>query len=156
MVDNDGVSPHFVGVLARLDEAQAQYRADNERATSDDELRQAEFAKLVEENRVKDEQTLAEVAKRAQAEGTLPDSSPSEDEKWAARRAEQEAADGAIFAFEDDLPVEPAAEVKPHVPAVAQVESVWTEPPKVKPEPRRRTWEDDDEDFSRTDWTSES
>jgi hypothetical protein len=134
-----------------LDEAQAQYRADKERATSDDELRQAEFARLVEENRAKDEQTLAEVAKRAQAEGTLPDSGPSEDEKWAARRAAQEAADGAIFAFEDDLPVENAVEAKPPAPA----ESVWTEPPKAKPEPRRRSWEDD-EDFSRTDWTSES
>jgi predicted GNAT family acetyltransferase len=155
VVDSDGVSPHFVGVLARLDEAQAQYRADQERAISDDELRQAEFAKLVDENRAKDEQTLAEVAERAQVEGTLPDSSPSEDEKWAARRAQQEAADAAIFAFEDDLPVESAVEVKPETPALAQVESVWTEPPKAKVEPRRRTWEDD-EDFSRTDWTSES
>ncbi|MEW2499334.1 hypothetical protein ACQPXB_04215 [Amycolatopsis sp. CA-161197] len=144
MDGQEGLSPQFTRSLVAMEEVRAQYRADHERALADDEKRQAEFAKLVEENRARSEQLRAE----REAAGTESDPAASKEAELAAKRAAENAEDGAIFRFEDETGVE--APPQPVVPAFRPP------PPEApaRPAARHRAAEVDD-DFSATNWVDD-
>ncbi|GAA3538317.1 hypothetical protein GCM10022222_22410 [Amycolatopsis ultiminotia] len=144
MYGEDELPPQFAAGLAAMEEARAQYRADHERALADDEARQAEFAKLVEQHREQAEQARAE---REAAAGTEADPAASEEAEaearraaeeaeQAARRAAQDEQDAAVFRFEDQT-AEKAGSADPVPRAV----------------PRRPVWDEDD--FSSTNWVDD-
>jgi hypothetical protein len=140
-MDGQELSPQFTRSLVAMEEVRAQYRADHERALADDEARQAAFAKLVEENRARSEQLRAE----REAAGTESDPAASKEAELAAKRAAQDAEDGAIFQCEDET----AAETPPE-PVVPAFRPPVTPPP-ARPTARHRAVEQDD-DFSATNW----
>ncbi|MEC3980229.1 hypothetical protein [Amycolatopsis sp. H20-H5] len=158
MFAQDGVNPLFARSLAAMEEASAQYRADRERTLSDDEQRQAAFAKMAEENRAKDEKTLAEIAEFKKSVGTAADPATSQQAEQAARLAAEKAKDGAIFQFEDDAPTGrlPAPGTPPFVapdPVLPPAVTPPAPPPPVKARHRAERVDEDD-DFSSTNWVN--
>ncbi|WP_216210432.1 hypothetical protein [Amycolatopsis aidingensis] len=141
MVDGSGVSSQFQRAFARLDEVRAQYHADRERMLADDEARQTQLRTLAEENKAKDEQTLAAVAAR---ETVAPQARAEPGNAWAKRRAGPVEEDES-FGFEED----PVAAQGPPAARPTPVTSAVPAPPP----PRPGAWEEDD--FSGTDWTSD-
>lgn len=131
-----------------MEEVRAQYRADHERALTDDESRQAEFAKLVEENRARSEQLRAE----REAAGTESDPAASKEAELAAIRAVEAAEDGAIFQFEDETAVD--APPQPVVPAFRPPVAPAAPEAPARPAARHRAAEADD-DFSATNWVDD-
>ncbi|MET7995536.1 hypothetical protein ABZU76_32055 [Amycolatopsis sp. NPDC005232] len=148
MDGQEGLSPQFTRSLVAMEEARAQYRADHERALADDETRQAEFAKLVEENRARSEQLRAE----REAAGTESDPATSKEAELAAIQAAEAAEDGAIFQFEDEAAVE--APPQPVVPAFRPPAAPVAPQAPARPAARHRASEVDD-DFSATNWVDD-
>ncbi|GAB3486535.1 hypothetical protein FB471_2889 [Amycolatopsis cihanbeyliensis] len=140
--DGSGVSPQFQRAFARLDEVRAQYHADRERVLAEDEARQARLRTLVEENKAKDEQTLAAVAARETV--APPPTKPEPGNAWATRRTDT-VDDDDSFGFEEDPPAAQAPPTTRTAPAAP--------PAPTPPPPRTGGWDEDD--FSGTDWTSD-